>query len=213
MVGAAWPAHAATGRMGSRVRPGGWSRENEAERRIVRAPVCSPAADAPYVSQTDKVRDWGEWSRQAVAAMTARNQAWISRFDVERAPFRWDLATAELCFERATDQVVADLCLVGTASEGEGTFLWAWANEAIPDSAKRGLDAVRTFGATHDLPRLVTPEWPGGRADGLEMLAIAGRVQDASGGFIDRTGGLLFFFTLHRFRVRPLPGAPGRVAG
>jgi hypothetical protein len=148
------------------------------------------------------VTDWADWSRQAVAAMNARNQSWVSRFGLERAPFRWDLTKAELCFERATDNVVADLCVVGTASEVAGTFMWAWANDAIPAAARRGLDDVRRFGATHDLPRLTTPEWAGGRADGLEMLAIAGRVQDASGGFVDSAGEVLLFFTLHRFRVR-----------
>lgn len=115
--------------------------------------------------------------------MQARNESWISRFDLVRAPYRWDLATAELVFERATDRVVAELCLVGTVAESEGTFLWAWDNDTIPATAKRRLDVVRSFGSIHDLPRLTTPEWPGGRADGLEMLAIAGRVQDASGGF------------------------------
>jgi hypothetical protein len=151
------------------------------------------------------VTDWTEWSRQAVAAMQARNEAWIARFNPDRAPYRWDLITAELLFERETDQVVADLCVVGTVSELEGTFLWAWDNDAIPATAKRGLDVVRTFGATHDLPRLITPEWPGDRADGLEMLAIAGRIQDASGGFVDQESGLLLFFTLHQFRVRHRP--------
>jgi len=134
--------------------------------------------------------------------MNARNQQWVSRFGLERAPFRWDLATAELSFERDADHVVADLCLVGTASEMAGTFLWAWANDAIPAGAKLGLDAVRSFGTTHDLPLLTTPEWPGGRAEGLEMLAIAGRVQDATGGLVDRAEEVLLFFTLHRFRVR-----------
>jgi hypothetical protein len=151
---------------------------------------------------TGDVIDWAEWSREAVAAMHARNQQWVSRFGLERAPFRWDLATAELSFERDADHVVVDICLVGTASEMAGTFLWAWANDAIPAGAKLGLDAVRSFGTTHDLPLLTTPQWPGGRAEGLEMLAIAGRVQDASGGFVDRAEELLLFFTLHRFRVR-----------
>jgi hypothetical protein len=159
------------------------------------------------------VTNWGEWSRHAVAAMNAQNEAWTSRFELARAPFRWDLATAELRFERATDHVVADLCLVATVSEVAGTFLWAWANDAIPDVAKRGLDVVRAFGARHDLSRLTDPEWPGSRADGLEMLAIAGRLQDASGGFIDTAGELELFFTLHRFRVLSLPDAPGRAAG
>ena len=164
-------------------------------------------------TDADKMTDWGEWSRGAVAAMKARNEAWVSRFELARAPFRWDLATAELRFERASDHVVADLCLVASVSEAAGTFMWAWANDAIPDGAKRGLDVVRAFGVTHDLPRLTDPEWPGSRADGLEMLAIAGRLQDASGGFIDSAGELTLFFTLHRFRVLPLPDAPGRAAG
>ena len=125
--------------------------------------------------------DWSEWSRQAVAAMQARNDAWVSRFGLARAAYRWDLATAELRFERAEDEVVADLCLVGTVSEAEGTFLWAWDNDEIPRSAKQGLEAVRTFGVTNDLPLLTTPAWPGARADGLEMLAVAGQIQNASG--------------------------------
>jgi hypothetical protein len=146
--------------------------------------------------------DWAGWSREAVAAMNARNQSWLARYQLERAPYGWDLDKAELWFERATDQVVADLCLVGSASETAGTFLWAWANDAMPRGAQRGIEAVRSFGVTHDLPLLTTPEWPGGRAEGLEMLAVAGRIQDASGGFIDTAGDLTLFFTLHRFRVR-----------
>jgi hypothetical protein len=141
--------------------------------------------------------------------MQERNEAWRSRFNLDGAPYRWDLGTAELRFERPADEVVADLCLVGTVSELEGTFVWAWDNDAIPAAARRGLEVVRAFGATHDLPRLVTPEWPGGRADGLEMLAVAGRLQDASGGFVDQEGGLLLFFTLHHFRLRPHPGGTG----
>jgi hypothetical protein len=153
--------------------------------------------------------DWGEWSRQAVTAMKAQNEAWVTRLALERAPYRWDLDTAELIFERGGDRVVADVCVVGTVSAAQGTFLWAWANEVIPPAAKQGLELVRTFGETHDLPRLVMPEWAGGRADGLEMLAIAGRAQDASGGFVEATGDLMLFFTLRHFRLRPYGGEAG----
>jgi hypothetical protein len=157
--------------------------------------------------------NWGEWSRQAVAAMQAKNEAWVTRFALQRAPYRWDLGTAELIFERPVDRVVADICVVGTVSPAQGTFQWAWANEVIPLTAKQGLELVRTFGEVHDLPRLIEPEWPGGRPDGLEMLAIAGRVQDASGGFVETTGDLTLFFTLSRFRVCPHAGEAGQAAG
>lgn len=153
--------------------------------------------------------DWGEWSRQAVAAMQARNEAWITRFALQRAPYRWDLGTAELIFERAADRVVADICVVGTVSASQGTFQWAWANEVIPRAARQGLELVRTFGEANDLSRLINPEWRGGRADGLEMLAIAGRVQDATGGFVEAAGDLTLFFTLRRFRVCPHAGEAG----
>jgi hypothetical protein len=154
--------------------------------------------------------DWGEWSRQAVTSMQARNQAWMARFELQRAPYRWDLATAELVFERAADGVVADICVIGTVSPAEGAFRWAWANQAIPSTARRDLELVRAFGEMHDLTQLITPEWRGGRPDGLEMLAIAGRVQDASGGFVDDTGDVVLFFTLRRFRVRPRGADTGR---
>jgi hypothetical protein len=153
--------------------------------------------------------DWGKWSRQAVTAMKAQNEAWVTRFALQRAPYRWDLDTAELIFERAVDRVVADICVVGTVSAAQGTFRWAWANDAFPPAAKQGLELVRRFGETHDLPLLVSPEWPGARADGLEMLAVAGRVQDAGGGFVDVAGVLTLFFTLSRFRLRPHGGQPG----
>lgn len=156
--------------------------------------------------------DWSAWSRDAVAAMQARNDGWTARFGLARAPYRWDIDTAELSFERPGGRVVADLCLVGTVSDATGTWLWAWANDAIPAVAKHGLELVRDFGVTHDLPLLTTAEWPGGRAEGLEMAAVAGRIQEASGIFVDRSGDLLVFFTLHRFRMSepnaPSPGAP-----
>jgi hypothetical protein len=153
--------------------------------------------------------DWGEWSRQAVAEMQARNEEWVTRFSLQGAPYRWDLGTAELRFERASDHVVADICLIGTVSEAQGTFLWAWANETTPSTAVRGLELIRTFGEAHDLPLLTTSEWQGGLADGLEMLAIAGRIQDATGVFVDREGDLTLLFTLSRFRVRPSGGTDG----
>lgn len=165
--------------------------------------------------------DWGEWSRQAVTRMEARNRAWVERFSLERAAYRWDLDTAELTFTRASDCVVADICVIGTASPAQRTFRWAWAHDAIPANARRGLDLVRAFGETHDLPLLITPEWSGGRAEGLEMLAVAGRIQGASGGFVDEAAELTLFFTLNSFRVGPRPspcrrgdhGAPGAPGG
>lgn len=151
------------------------------------------------------ITDWAEWSREAVAEMQARNQDWLARFSLQGSPYRWDLDSAALTFTRGGDRVTADLCVIGTVSRSEGTFRWAWANAAFPPITTQDLGLVRAFGETHDLPLLTTAEWPGGRAEGLEMLAAAGRIQDAAGGFVDQAGDLTLFFTLHRFRVLPGP--------
>ena len=55
--------------------------------------------------------------------MKARNEAWVSRYVLERVPYRWNLDTGELRFQRAADVVIADLCLIGTASEVAGSFM------------------------------------------------------------------------------------------
>lgn len=152
----------------------------------------------------DGERDWGAWSRDAVRLMGKRNEAFIERFGLSGQPYRWDLETGRIAFALQKYIVVADLCTVGSVSAAEGTFVWSWANEAIPQRAKERLDDVRRFGETYGLDLLTRAEWNGGRAEGLEMLAVAGRILDADGTWTDAQGDITLFFTLHRFRTEPL---------
>lgn len=146
--------------------------------------------------------DWSQWSREAVQQMEQRNRAWPRRYGLTNEPYRWNLDLGELVFARAGDEVVADLTLAGTVSSCERTFLWAWANDAIPPQAKRGLERVREFGRANNLPLLVKPEWAGGRPEGLEMLAIAARVLDAEGVLVDECSDVTMLFVLSSIRVR-----------
>jgi hypothetical protein len=146
-------------------------------------------------------RDWGEWSRESVALMQARNDAFMQKFGLSGQPYRWDLDTAQIAFVAAGGAVTADLCVVGSTSESEGTFLWSWANETIPQRARARIEEVRKFGEAHDLGLLTTAEWPGGRTEGLEMLAVAGRILEADGVLVDPVDGVTLFFVLHRFRI------------
>lgn len=148
----------------------------------------------------DDGRDWGAWSRESVALMQARTDAFVQRFGLSGQPFRWDLDTARIMFACADRGVSADLCVVGSVSAAEGTFLWSWANEAIPPQARARIEEVREFGEAHDLDLLTTAAWPGGRAEGLEMLAVAARILDADGVLVDAVDDLTFFFALHRFQ-------------
>ena len=120
--------------------------------------------------------NWAQWSCDAVAAVTAMNEAWIERHGLRNAPYVWDLAQGLLTFRSSGRVVTANICVVGTASDSDQTFLWAWANDSLPRASVRGAHAVREFGAEHDLGLLVTPEIPGGVAQGKECAAIAARV-------------------------------------
>ena len=153
---------------------------------------------------SDGEQDWGAWSREAVSLMQARNQAFVDKFALADQPYRWDLDQAQIAFLATAHATVADICMVGSVSAHAGTFLWAWANEVIPPHAQARLNEVRALGETDDLTLLITAEWPATRAEGLEMLAVAGRVLDAEGVFIAPDGDRTFFFTLHRFRTQPL---------
>jgi hypothetical protein len=147
------------------------------------------------------ITDWGAWSREAVRLMQERNNAWQQRLGLSDCPFQWNINTATITFRCRVDEVIASVCVVGTTSAAEGTFLWGWANESIPPMARTHLDRVKEFGARHQLPLLTTPEFPRGHSEPLEVLAVAGRVLDAEGVFIHPAGDLTFFFALSDFQI------------
>ena len=151
---------------------------------------------------TQAVPDWSAWSQEAVRLMQERNGRWIRNYRLEGCPYQWSLDDAQLVFRSESAEVVSDICVIGSVSRSEGTFRWAWANEAIPSCAQDDLARVREFGKVRALELLITPQWPGGRREGLEMAAVAGSVLDADGIWIEETGDVTLFFALSNFRKR-----------
>jgi hypothetical protein len=143
--------------------------------------------------------------------MRERNDAWMRDITGEGHHYHWSIDDAELVFPSDSDEVVADICVIGSVSISEGTFLWAWANETIPHQAQRGLHRVREFGEIHALELLTKPEWPGGQPEGLEMAAVAGRILDAAGIWVAPGGDVTLFFALSNFRRAPGRPAPGSI--
>jgi len=146
--------------------------------------------------------DWSTWSKEAVRLIQERNHAWMRDFGLGGCQYEWNLDNAQILFRSDSTEVVADLCVVGSVSEAEGTFQWAWANESIPCQARRGLEKVRVFGESNGLDLLTTPEWIGSRSEGLEMSAVAARLLDAAGVWIETSPDITLFFALFRFRPR-----------
>lgn len=149
--------------------------------------------------------DWGAWSREAVQLMQQRNAAWQSRHDLGSASYRWNLDEATIRFESDGRTVIADAILVGTVSRSERSFEWSWANPKMPSAHRARTAAVREFGARYGLAMLTNGHVPGGRAEALEALAIAGRILDADGVFLDESGDLTLCFALFGFHEAPSP--------
>ena len=151
-----------------------------------------------------EITDWGAWSREAVRLMQERNAAWQQRFGLGECSFQWGINTASITFSLRHCEVIASVCVVGTTSAAESTFLWGWANEKAPPMARSHLERVREFGARHQLQLLTTPEFPGGHPEALEMLGVAGRVPDAEGVLIHSVGDVTLFLALSDFRISKL---------
>lgn len=159
------------------------------------------------MSQEAQTTDWAAWSREAVETMMARNTQWPVKFGLQGSPaYRWDLDSATLVFEGAQHQVVANVCLVGTTSESEGSFLWSWANEAIPKKHGEALEVVHDFGRENHLALLTTARIQGGRPEATECLCIAARLQRAMGTFIDQQGDVTLYFTILHLQLAPVEG-------
>ncbi|MEG0052404.1 MAG: hypothetical protein RR715_04000 [Comamonas sp.] len=151
--------------------------------------------------------DWAAWSREAVQTMMARNAEWPGQFGLQASPaYRWDLDKAILVLEGALHKVVATVCLVGTSSDSEGSFLWSWANEAVPPQHGQALEVVHDFGRDNQLALLTTASIQGGRPEATECLCIAARLQRAMGTFIDKQGDMTLYFSILHMQLAPVEG-------
>jgi hypothetical protein len=136
--------------------------------------------------------DWGAWSQEAVSLMTARMRELLARHEVPTgAAYRWDLDAGVMTIGDAQFRLVT----IGTVA-ADNSFLWAWGNDSLPASATVGLEQVRSFGVEHELPLLSEPYVHGGLAQAKECLALAGRVLDADGVWINKTDAGFILFLL-----------------
>ncbi len=147
--------------------------------------------------------DWAAWSREAVRELIHKNERWPAEHGLPPSlRYSLDVDRAELTFPRAEDELVAHFTVVASASKSGGTVLWGWANDALPTRAQVGLEQVREFGNANGLSLLTEPFVHGGLPEGRELLAIASRIMDACGGWIEAEGDLTLFLALRSFESR-----------
>lgn len=134
--------------------------------------------------------------------MLARNTQWRQHFGLAGTlQCRWDLERALLVFQGPMHEVIANVCLVGTSSEADGSFAWSWANEAIPMQHGQALEVVHDFGRENKLALLTTPRLQGGQPVAMECLSIAARLQRAVGTFVDQQGDVSLYFSILHMQI------------
>jgi hypothetical protein len=72
--------------------------------------------------------------------------------------------------------------LLGTLSESDGTWLWAWANDAsnIPAHLLVASLAFKAYGEQHGIPELTTPQLPLDQIDGHTLALFASGICEAN---------------------------------
>ena len=79
-------------------------------------------------------------------------------------------------------EMVCAAQVLGTQSDTEGTWLWAWANPSVPEAVRNDAELVRDFGERQGIAMFTEAEHRIGSSLPPEMLAlIASELTDADG--------------------------------
>jgi hypothetical protein len=63
--------------------------------------------------------------------------------------------------------------VAGTLSDSEGSWLWAWGNEALPPRVRQRVVTLRSEGVRRSIGELAEAEWPASLAEAEAMIALA----------------------------------------
>lgn len=92
--------------------------------------------------------------------------------------------------------------IIGSFSEESSSFLWAWANDTVPDALRPTATNLRDHAATHNIEMMLSPIVPANLAYAERLAAIATLAEGVEGIFgIDWTGGQVIFLGLHDVEV------------
>jgi len=134
------------------------------------------------------------------------------------AGFQLDLAAGEFEFRgESGERLTARGHLIGTASPGDGTWLWAWHNlNDLPESAVRLAGRVRDFGRQYRVPELTEAFQPlreGPREDAARYASVATVICGGLPHYVfDAGNGTVVAVLLESERFRPGPPSVVRAA-
>jgi hypothetical protein len=115
--------------------------------------------------------------------------------DVTRGASRWlyDLSDQSL----AIGDVVYDMTPIGTHSVAYGSWLWAWANEDFPESARVASSRIQGLHGTTGFRVFVTPGIGASAKDADDFAALAVHILNARAFFRCPSDGPTLFLAVH----------------
>lgn len=101
---------------------------------------------------------------------------------------------AEIVFSRQGQALLkARVEIIGSLGSNFKSWLWAWADNKIPESVRPEIGVVRDFGETHNIAALKYPTWPAGEAEGWAMTHVASVLLKAKGAYrIPTANGFIY---------------------
>jgi hypothetical protein len=137
------------------------------------------------------------WREDAFDQLLEKNRQLEAEFRLghwERWDYRLDDAT--LVFSQdGKPQVTTAIQVVGSVVLRSGSWLWAWANQSLPDRVVEDAAASRRFGAQHAIAELTTERMEEGSLVelGWELAAVTARIAQSRGAYRAPTkNGYLF---------------------
>jgi len=126
---------------------------------------------------------------------------------------RWDVDLQEGIVDFG-DNRVYPLQVIGTESNGDGSWLWAWANHqsGFSESLLKASLEVKQYGHTHQISELITDSFPAEPVNGHFLSMIASGLNPNSCYYAGTHPGGGFYFLVNNMPTDVIgPFAPERV--
>lgn len=149
-----------------------------------------------------KQPDWyAVWRHDALHELIEKNEGLEQQLGLGRYErYDYDVDTGLITFSnRGVPVVIAEIQIVGTTSERDSNWLWAWANDWWPKTVTARSESARTFGLEKGIEELTTEYLHDDSLVNLgwEMTAVTARIVGAAGAYRAPTenGHIFFIYT------------------
>ncbi|MFJ9457422.1 DUF6882 domain-containing protein [Kitasatospora sp. NPDC101447] len=152
--------------------------------------------------------DWEEVVFAARERAHTRQALMVERYGLsgDDVQYHWSMDDARITWSRGGAVFLTGrLTMIGTVSLARQTWLWSWANDALPPAVLGDIERVRRFGEANDYPVLPWPGFDHHPELVAEARMVAASVLDADGLWADSTDDVQLHFLVHDLAPVPEP--------